>query len=70
MTSLNPLDPPSYESGGNYRINVDVPGVRKEDVRIDVSSEGNLVIQGHRRRETNLSDTKIGERSYGRFKRT
>jgi HSP20 family protein len=59
------------ERGDNLVVRADLPGLRKEDVSIDVQDDA-LTIQGERREEH--EDTREGvflsERSYGRFFRS
>jgi len=59
------------ERGDNLVVRADLPGLRKEDVNIDVQDDS-LTIQGERREEH--EDTREGvflsERSYGRFFRS
>jgi HSP20 family protein len=60
------------EETDRYLITMDIPGMRKEDLRISVQN-GMLTIQGERRRET--EDAKEGrfaryERFHGSFTRT
>ncbi len=55
------------------RISVDLPGISKDDVKVDVQ-EGALTIHGERREERNEGDEKHGyrrsERRYGSFYRS
>ena len=55
------------------RISVDLPGISKDNVKVDVR-EGALTIQGERREERNEGDEKQGyrrsERRYGSFYRS
>ena len=54
-----------------YEITVDVPGLAKPDLNIDVSN-GTLIIRGSKEQETENSDKHYYrvERSYGAFQRT
>lgn len=58
------------EEGNNLVICADVPGMSKEDIRVEATDEG-LVIEGERKREQ--QETRGGfhrsERSYGHFYR-
>jgi HSP20 family protein len=58
------------EAGGNLVVHADLPGLSKDDVKVEVTDEG-LVIQGERKHES--EETKGGwhrsERSYGHFYR-
>jgi len=57
-------------SDGKFLVRAELPGLRKDDVKVEVSGE-NIVIQGERRREH--EEHKAGfyrsERSYGSFYR-
>lgn len=59
------------EEEGSLVVSADLPGLRKEDVRVECTKDG-LYIEGERRRER--EETRGGihrsERSYGRFQRT
>jgi HSP20 family protein len=58
------------EREGNYIVCAELPGIKKDDVKIEVTDEA-LVIEGERKQEH--EETKGGmrrsERSYGRFYR-
>ena len=60
-----------YEKGGNYHIELDVPGYDKEDITLECDN-GYLTISA----ETNLEDNEENknyirrERRYGRFSRS
>jgi len=58
------------EQDGNLVVCADLPGLNKEDVKVEVSGDA-LVIEGERKREH--EETRSGihrtERSYGRFYR-
>jgi HSP20 family protein len=60
------------ETKDHYLVSFDMPGVKKEDIKIEV--QGNqLVISGERQREVNEENgeaTLHHERMYGRFERT
>uniref|UniRef100_A0A0D9W5H7 Uncharacterized protein n=1 Tax=Leersia perrieri TaxID=77586 RepID=A0A0D9W5H7_9ORYZ len=62
------------ETGDAHEITVDVPGMRKEDLRVEVEESTRLLrVSGERRREVKEEEKKGGEhwhreeRSYGRF---
>lgn len=59
-----------FDREGQYVVRVDLPGLKKEDVRVEVS-ENALILEGERRKE--LEERREGfyrsERSYGRFSR-
>jgi HSP20 family protein len=59
------------EKGGNLVVCADLPGLRKEDVHLEVHDDY-LVLEGERRseREENQEGLYRTERSYGRFYRT
>lgn len=60
------------ESKDHYLASFDVPGVKKEDIKIEV--EGNqLIVSGERRIEINNEDNEVHlrhERMHGKFERT
>jgi HSP20 family protein len=58
------------ERDGNLVVCAELPGLNKEDVKVDVTDEG-LVIQGERKREheERHGDVYRSERSYGQFYR-
>lgn len=61
-----------HESKDHYLVSFDIPGVRKEDIKIEVQGT-NLVISGERQREVKEQDgdaTLYHERAYGKFERT
>jgi len=60
------------EGKDHYLVSFDMPGVRKEDIKIEVQGN-NLVISGERQREVKEQDgdaTLYHERAYGKFERT
>ena len=59
------------ETEGEYQIQVEIPDVKKEDVKVTLE-DGVLTIQGQRKQEQEESGTKYHriERSYGSFART
>lgn len=59
------------ESDGHYLMSVDLPGMKKEDIKIELSDHV-LTISGERKREKapdKTSKVQRYERSYGSFKR-
>jgi HSP20 family protein len=60
------------ETNENYLVSFDMPGVKKQDIKIEV--QGNqLVISGERHREMSEGDGDASlrhERTYGKFERT
>ena len=59
------------ETEGEYQIQVEIPDVKKEDVKVTLE-DGVLTIQGQQKQEQEESGTKYHriERSYGSFART
>jgi HSP20 family protein len=59
------------ENDTRYTITVEIPGVRKEDVHVDLR-EGMLVIHGEKKseREEKKERSRYVERSYGSFTRS
>jgi HSP20 family protein len=59
-----------FEQGGRLVVRADVPGLKKEDLKVEVTNDA-LILQGERKQER--EDTREGfyhtERSYGRFYR-
>lgn len=60
----------SSECKDSYHINVDLPGVKKEDIDVNVKN-GYMTISGERKESKKTEDEKIlrVESSYGRFER-
>ena len=58
------------ENKENYVLTLDIPGVKEEDVKVEVNN-GRLVVSGERRTEEKTEDTKVYrvERNFGRFVR-
>ena len=58
------------ERDNNLEISAELPGMNKEDVKVEVTSEG-VVIEGEKRREQESEEGGIhrSERSYGHFYR-
>lgn len=60
------------ETKEHYLVSFDMPGVKKEDIKIEVQGH-ELVISGERQREVREKDGEITlrhERMYGKFERT
>ena len=59
------------EDENQYYLNIDLPGIKKEDVKINYSN-GQLSISGERKQETVEKNTKYhrAERSYGKYYRS
>ena len=61
-----------YEKDGNYHIEMDVPGFKKEDISIE-ASDGYLTIKAEKNSENNEEDEDKNyirrERSYGAYER-
>lgn len=62
-----------YEKGGDYHIEIDIPGFNKEDISIDIK-DNYLTIKAEKNEELNDEDQeKIyirRERNYGRYERS
>lgn len=58
------------QSEGKLFVRADLPGVKKDDLHISVE-EGNLVLEGERKMDREVSEGGIyrAERSYGKFRR-
>lgn len=60
------------EAKDHYLVSFDIPGVKKEDIKIEI--QGNtLLIAGERRREFKTVDSEVAirhERTHGKFERT
>ena len=59
------------EDENQYYLNLDLPGIKKEDVKINYTN-GQLSISGERKQETIEKNTKYhrAERSYGKYYRS
>ncbi len=64
------------ETSDHFRISVDLPGLKREEVRVTVSKDNVLTIEGERKQESEKEEegkegAKIyrSEKSYGRFMR-
>jgi HSP20 family protein len=59
-----------YEKGGNVHIELDAPGFKKEDIKLDVD-DGILTIEAEKKEEKEDTEKNYyrRERSYGSFKR-
>ncbi|MBP2160417.1 MULTISPECIES: Hsp20/alpha crystallin family protein [Asticcacaulis] len=55
----------------DYIVSVEVPGSNANDVRLEVTPDGALIVSGEKRQETNSNNGGIHriERSYGAFQR-
>lgn len=64
------------EDEKNITIEAEIPGVKKEDIRVSINDENVLVLKGTKNRETKTEDEKDGttylrvERSFGEFTRS
>lgn len=56
------------EKDNQYLVTVDLPGIKKEDIKIDLS-DNILSISGERTRESK-AEGRYTERSYGKFSRS
>ena len=65
-----------HEDEKNITIEAEIPGVKKEDIKVSVNEENVLVLKGTKNRETKTEDTKDGatylrvERNFGEFTRS
>ncbi|HXG91555.1 MAG TPA: Hsp20/alpha crystallin family protein [Blastocatellia bacterium] len=59
-----------FERDGNFVVRAELPGLNKEDVKVEMTDDG-LIIQGERKREHEEKGESFyrSERSYGRFYR-
>jgi HSP20 family protein len=59
-----------YEKGGNLVVKAELPGIKKEDVRVTLEG-GDLVIRGERKEEHEVKEEDYyrAERTYGSFYR-
>ncbi len=59
-----------HENKDSFVVSSELPGMKKSDISVTLN-EGNLIISGERKTETNHEDAKVlrSERSYGRFQR-
>jgi HSP20 family molecular chaperone IbpA len=61
------------ETETHFKISVDLPGLSREEVRVSVSRDGVLTIEGERKQEQDKDEEKDGvkfhclEKSYGKF---
>ncbi len=62
-----------YEKEGNYHIEMDLPGFKKEDISVE-AKDGYLTIKAEKKSEVNEEDESKNyirrERSFGSFERT
>lgn len=60
-----------YEDEENYKLKVDLPGIKKEDVKISFS-DGQLSISGERKQENENKNSKYHriERTFGKYYRS
>jgi HSP20 family protein len=58
------------ERGGKLVVSVDLPGIKREDVDVEIDQDG-ITIQGERKQESTTNERGFyrSERSYGRFYR-
>lgn len=57
------------ESEQGYQLQLDLPGVKKEDIQIQVE-DGTLVVKAERKLHSNLEEYHRVERPYGNFARS
>lgn len=58
-----------YERDGKLHVNADLPGMNKDDVKVEVS-DNILTLEGERKSERSDEEGGWTERSYGRFYRS
>lgn len=60
-----------YEKGGDYHIEMDIPGFNKDDIKIE-SKDGYLTIRAEKSTEDNDEDKNYirRERTYGKYERS
>lgn len=70
-TKRNDMKCDIYEKGGDYHIEMDIPGFNKDDIKIE-SKEGYLTISAEKNTEDNEEDKNYirRERTYGRYERS
>eukprot|EP01025_Chloroclados_australasicus_P017658 TRINITY_DN19004_c1_g1_i2.p1 TRINITY_DN19004_c1_g1~~TRINITY_DN19004_c1_g1_i2.p1 ORF type:complete len:167 (-),score=23.88 TRINITY_DN19004_c1_g1_i2:77-577(-) len=71
-TESYPLKVDVRETENEFILKADVPGIPKEDIKIQITDDGTVSISGERRSETTVDQEgyyKV-ERSYGKFSRT
>lgn len=61
----------SWELGDTYHLEVDIPGIAKEDVYLDVK-DNMLIVSGERKLRENISgdNYRLMESGYGKFSRS
>lgn len=57
------------ETESHYLLSMDVPGIKKEDIKIEMKN-GILTLSGERKLETTDANRHWTERSWGRFERS
>ena len=59
------------ETGTHYLMSFDLPGVKKDDIKIDIV-DNQLVVSGERKQERKVDEKSryFAEKTYGRFQRT
>ncbi|AZZ36056.1 heat-shock protein [Bdellovibrio sp. qaytius] len=59
------------EEEGHYMLSMDIPGMKKDDIKIEVA-DGTLIISGERKNEKRNETNQVHrfEKSYGAFKRS
>jgi HSP20 family protein len=60
-----------YEKGGDYHIEMDIPGFNKEDIKIE-SKDGYITVSAEKNAEENDEEKNYirRERKYGRYERS
>lgn len=69
--STNAMKCDVYEKDGDYNIEVDIPGFKKEDIKIE-AKDGYLTITAEKKEEENEENKNYicRERRYGKYERT
>lgn len=69
--STNSMKCDVYEKDGDYNIEVDIPGFKKEDIKIE-AKDGYLTITAEKKEEENEENKNYicRERRYGKYERT
>lgn len=70
-TTRNDMKCDIYEKGGDYHIEMDIPGINKEDIKIE-SKDGYITVSAEKSTEENDEEKNYirRERTYGRYERS
>ncbi len=60
-----------YEENGAFHLEMDIPGFKKEEIKIE-SNKGNIIITAEKKKEENQTDKKYlrKERVYSKYQRS